>query len=416
MTSAVRKLYIDSRHCEGTPSDFTFQLPQGVSTDNTMGIVLSQLSMPNAFNTVMADFNDVLYFGLDLANMPGIIAGRNDRVFVRATNLSDGFVDDRIITLPPGLDIAMTWLTILQTALRTVWADWTVRYDLPTGSNQILTPGYRVVFPSLEDITNPTWARDEWKGPPYDWQNSRSVNRYFLFGNSADGLWTGSLVAPEVSVHDHVAVKLPAGQYDGPGFAQIVQSALRSGASTATGQAVTNITVSFTATTGTLSIASPTHLLQIFDAKLLRNRQWVNSVWYDPAKDRFGPALTSDPRDANRKIPSPQTFANTFTTSTIDLSGLRELYVHSSLSDYGTLSSIGMRDIIAVISVDSDWGNMVYYRPVGLSDQEVIQLPDNGVPTNIRIYLTDSYGTILPVASASQYVFVQLSIVPYQTM
>ena len=90
--------------------------------------------------------------------------------------------------------------------------------------------------------------------------------------------------------------------------------------------------------------------------------------------------------------------------------------MHSSLSDYGTLSSIGMRDIIAVISVDSDGGNMVYYRPVGLSDQEVIQLPDNGVPTNIRMCLTDSCGTILPVTSASQYVFVQLGIVPYQTM
>ena len=94
MTSTVRKLYIDSRHCDGTPSDFTFQLPQGVPTDNTMGIVLSQLSMPNAFNTVMADFNDMLYFGMDLVNVPGIFAGRNDRVFVRATNLSDGFVDD----------------------------------------------------------------------------------------------------------------------------------------------------------------------------------------------------------------------------------------------------------------------------------------------------------------------------------
>ena len=61
----------------------------------------------------------------------------------------------------------------------------------------------------------------------------------------------------------------------------------------------------------------------------------------------------------NRKIPSPQAFSKNFTTSTIDLSGLRELFVHSSLSDYGMLSSIGMRDIIAVISVDSDWGNMV---------------------------------------------------------
>ena len=59
---------------------------------------------------------------------------------------------------------------------------------------------------------------------------------------------------------------------------------------------------------------------------------------------------------------------------------------------------------------------MVYDRPVGLSGQEVVQLPDNGVPTNIRSYLTDSYGTIPPVASASQYVFAQLSIVPYETM
>ena len=142
----------------------------------------------------------------------------------------------------------------------------------------------------------------------------------------------------------------------------------------------------------------------------------MNSVWCDPSKGRWGPALSSDPRDANQNTPSPQSFANSFATSTIDLSGLRELYVHSSLSDYGTLSSAGMRDIIAVISVDSDWGNMVYYRPVGLSDQEVIQLPDNGVPTNIRIYLTDSHGTILPVTSASQQVFVQLSIVPYVTM
>ena len=82
-----------------------------------MGVVLSQLSMPNAFNTVMADFNDMLYLGMDLVNVPGIFAGRNDHVFVRATNLNDGFVDDRIITLPPGLDIAMTWLTIHQTAL-----------------------------------------------------------------------------------------------------------------------------------------------------------------------------------------------------------------------------------------------------------------------------------------------------------
>ena len=88
---------------------------------------------------------------------------------------------------------------------------------------------------------------------------------------------------------------------------------------------VTNIIVSFAASTGTLSIPSPMCLLEIYDAHLLRNSQWVNSDWYDPSKDRWGPALSSDPRDANRKIPSPQSFSNSFTTSTIDLSGLREL-------------------------------------------------------------------------------------------
>ena len=71
---------------------------------------------------------------------------------------------------------------------------------------------------------------------------------------------------------DNVAVKLPAGQYDGPGFAQIIQSALRSGASTATGVSVANITVTFTAGTGTLSIASPTYLLKIYDTHL-----WLNA-------------------------------------------------------------------------------------------------------------------------------------------
>ena len=100
---------------------------------------------------------------------------------------------------------------------------------------------------------------------------------------------------PLTSVVDNVAVQLPAWQYDGPSFAQIIQSALRSGASTATGVSVANITVSFAASTGTLSIASPTCPLKIYDAHLLRNAQWVNSDWYDPSKDRWGPALTSDP-------------------------------------------------------------------------------------------------------------------------
>ena len=77
-------------------------------------------------------------------------------------------------------------------------------------------------------------------------------------------------------------------------------------------------------------------------------------------------------------MPSPAGYSNNITTSPIDLSGLRELYIHSSISDYNTLTSNGMRDVIAVVTIDQDWGSLVTYRPIGLADQEVIQLPEIG--------------------------------------
>ena len=75
-----------------------------------------------------------------------------------------------------------------------------------------------------------------------------------------------------------------------------------------------------------------------------------------------------------------------------------------------------MRDVIEVVTIDQDWGSLVTYRPIGLADQEVIQLPDNGLQGNIRIYMTDAFGTPLPPLAPTQYVYVQLSIVPFATM
>ena len=100
----------------------------------------------------------------------------------------------------------------------------------------------------------------------------------------------------------------------------------------------------------------------------------------------------------------------------MDLPGLRELYVHSSLSDYNTLTSGGMRDVIAVIATDQDLGALVTYRPIGLADQEVLQPPDNGLQGTIRIYMTDAFGTPLPPLAPTQHVYLQLSIVPFATM
>ena len=54
--SLVRKIYIDSRSCAGNPSNFTARLP--IRADPTLGIVLSQLTFVNNFNTVIEGYSD----------------------------------------------------------------------------------------------------------------------------------------------------------------------------------------------------------------------------------------------------------------------------------------------------------------------------------------------------------------------
>ena len=57
--------------------------------------------------------------------------------------------------------------------------------------------------------------------------------------------------------------------------------------------------------------------------------------------------------DINRKLAPPETFANTFATGQIDLSGLREVYVHcATLSDGSSVTTDNRRDVIATVACD----------------------------------------------------------------
>ena len=49
----MRKIYIDSRTCAGNPANFTARLPEPIRADPTPGIVLSQLTFANNFDTVV---------------------------------------------------------------------------------------------------------------------------------------------------------------------------------------------------------------------------------------------------------------------------------------------------------------------------------------------------------------------------
>ena len=125
--SLVRKIYIDSRTCSGDPADFTATLPEPIRADPSLGITLSHLTFVNNFNTVMAGYSDCLYFGVNVPDVVGVVtANVNDRVYLGVIDSRDtaGAVD-RIFVIPPATYTLATLRTALQTALRTVYVDWT---------------------------------------------------------------------------------------------------------------------------------------------------------------------------------------------------------------------------------------------------------------------------------------------------
>ena len=81
--NSIRKIFLDSRiNATGTPNDFAVQLPQGIATRRTQGLVLGQFSIANVFTTVMAGYNEILYFRLDgNAMQNAIVAGQNDKLY-----------------------------------------------------------------------------------------------------------------------------------------------------------------------------------------------------------------------------------------------------------------------------------------------------------------------------------------------
>ena len=73
-----------------------------------------------------------------------------------------------------------------------------------------------------------------------------------------------------------------------------------------------------------------------------------------------------------------------------------------------------MRDVIGCVQIDESWGSVITYRPFSLADQDIIPLQGGALGPTMRFYLADPYGKLLPIGQS--YVFIQLSIVPLNTM
>ena len=133
--SLVRKIYIDLRTCSGNPADFTATLPEPIRADPTLGVILSQLTFVNNFETVMRDYTNRLYFGIDLGDTNGLVQiNINDRMYMRVIDDAEAGPNGRIFVIPPATYTLETFKAALQTALCVDYPDWTV-------GDTITTPG-----------------------------------------------------------------------------------------------------------------------------------------------------------------------------------------------------------------------------------------------------------------------------------
>jgi hypothetical protein len=199
-----------------------------VSTDNTLGIVLSQLSMPNAFNTVMANFNDMLYFALDLQDQLGLVTNLNNRIYVQTrANDAPRVFAGRILTITPGTVRVPDRSTSRRSRApfeRSGRTGPSRRRATTTSSTRRASS---CSSPACRTSRIPTGSATTGRAPATTRARPTRPTASFGYQVPLPGSWTGDIGVPLTSIVDNVAVQLPAGQYDGPGFAQIIQSALR---------------------------------------------------------------------------------------------------------------------------------------------------------------------------------------------
>jgi hypothetical protein len=146
-------------------------------------------------------------------------------------------------------------------------------------------------------------------------------------------------------------VTLPAGQYSGSSLAAYLTANM-------------NATVTIDGQGQLTFTAYRLQQLRFPTASELRDPAWQASNWVDT------PYNVSDPQDINGQLhfPFPSSLKDVTVTSNIDLVPYREVYLHSSITEFRTLKLSGERDCLARIPIDQDFGYVVVYRHLGPSD------------------------------------------------
>ena len=180
----------------------------------------------------MPNYNDILYLQIAGAQQAATIAaGVNDKLYYMASTdaFQNPFYEYQIATLNPGTYTAEAFAAELQRV-------WRLRYPRVTVTivnGKLVYDGYNPDYsiylrvPSLQNIVSTVWQAEQWKGATYDPFNNHSLNGCFV--NATDTMqrsYTWTLQLPSTGQLYNAGVRLPPGQYDGPGFAAALQTAL----------------------------------------------------------------------------------------------------------------------------------------------------------------------------------------------
>ena len=125
-----------------------------------------------------------------------------------------------------------------------------------------------------------------------------------------------------------------------------------------------SFTVSFDNVVGTLTLSGTFRHCRFPSEGELRSAAWKQQNWP-------GDYSTADPQSLNSMLffPRPSAMRASTTTGNIDLVPYREVYLHSSLTNFQTLKSgTGERDCLARIPIDSNFGTVVVWKHLGSTD------------------------------------------------
>jgi hypothetical protein len=196
---------------------------------------------------------------------------------------------------------------------------------------------------------------------------------------------------------------LQPGTYSGDTLAAEIQAAL-----VRSGKGDPNPTVTFLAT-GELNIrlSDSKYAILIPSMAQLKDPAFLATTWLAPTSATLKDGDNTLPYSSNLRaanatlnMPTNDGTSPNFNTGVINLAPIQQLYVHCNITDYSSLTATGSQDVLAVIQVTENYGNVVHFIEWSALDSQAIRF-EEGLLSTIRFTFTDRAGTPVPFPSTA---------------